>query len=148
MTAKLPSSVPLPFITVFEHCWTSIRTTAVMHLSSTLIHIFSLSIFASVASALPQPKSSSLTSVKVAGRDVLEPRSSPSSAFIRGVNIGGWLILEKWLNPDVFTGAGANAVDQWTFDSTSGAQAALQNHWSTFFTQADVQSLQSTGINA
>ncbi|KAI9838426.1 MAG: exo-1,3-beta-glucanase [Thelocarpon superellum] len=66
--------------------------------------------------------------------------------FLRGVNIGGWLILEKWMVPDVFDGT--NAIDQWTFDSTSGAAAALQQHWSTWFTEADVQSLKATGINA
>ena len=30
---------------------------------------------------------------------------------------------------DLFTGSGKDAVDQWTFDQTSGAAAALQTHW-------------------
>lgn len=67
---------------------------------------------------------------------------------IRGVNIGGWLVLEKWMLPDVFTGAFANAVDQWTFDQIPGAKEALQNHWSTYFTEADVENLAGWGINA
>jgi len=86
--------------------------------------------------------------------------SSPSYAFatpqveatmpnkIRGVNIGGWLVLEKWMLPDVFTGDFANAVDQWTFDQIPGAKEALHNHWSTYFTEADVENLAGWGINA
>lgn len=70
------------------------------------------------------------------------------NGFLRGVNIGGWLILEKWMNGDVFTGAGAGAADQFNFDSTDGAAQGLEKHWSTWFTQADVQSLKSYGINA
>lgn len=73
---------------------------------------------------------------------------SGNNEFLRGVNIGGWLVLEKWMNGDVFTGAGAGAADQWTFDSTDGAAQALDRHWASWFTEADVQSLKSYGINA
>lgn len=71
-----------------------------------------------------------------------------NSDSLRGVNIGGWLILEKWMNPDLFTGPFAEASDQWTFDSTPGAAEALQNHWSTYFTEADVWTIKSYGFNA
>lgn len=71
-----------------------------------------------------------------------------NNGFLRGVNIGGWLVLEKWMNNDVFTGAGANAADQFNFDSTDGAAQGLEEHWSSWFTEADVQSLKSYGINA
>lgn len=73
---------------------------------------------------------------------------SGDNEFLRGVNIGGWLVLEKWMNGDVFSGAGAGAADQWTFDSTYGAAQALERHWSSWFTEADVESLKSYGINA
>lgn len=52
------------------------------------------------------------------------------------------------MNNDVFTGAGANAADQFNFDSTDGAAQGLEEHWSSWFTEADVQSLKSYGINA
>ena len=77
--------------------------------------------------------------------------SSPSvttNSFLRGVNIGGWLILEEWMSPSVFSGNFQNAVDQWTFDSINGASDALKNHWDTWFTEADVKTIQSWGINA
>jgi glucan 1,3-beta-glucosidase len=71
---------------------------------------------------------------------------SQSPNFIRGVNIGGWLVLEPWITPDVV--AGTNAIDQWTFDSTPGTTSMLENHWSTFFTEADVHSISGFGLNA
>lgn len=52
------------------------------------------------------------------------------------------------MNSDAFTGAFANAKDQYTFDSIPGAKEALQKHWDTYFTEADIQKIASTGINA
>lgn len=62
------------------------------------------------------------------------------------MNIGGWLVLEKWMTPEVFSGM--HAEDQWTFDGQPGAQEKLRNHWNTFFTQKDMQWLRQVGINA
>ncbi|KAF1990714.1 glycoside hydrolase family 5 protein [Aulographum hederae CBS 113979] len=50
------------------------------------------------------------------------------------------------MTPEVFNGVNAN--DQYTFDQTPNAQAVLQNHWSSYFVEADVQRLASYGINA
>jgi len=65
---------------------------------------------------------------------------------LRGVNIGGWLVLEKWMNSSFFDDT--DAVDQWTFDSSDNAEAKLQAHWSSYFTESDVAQLASWGINA
>lgn len=108
------------------------------------------------SSPLVVAETSSPTSIPLpgGGGNSTSPGTSPSgpisgdNEFLRGVNIGGWLVLEKWMNGDVFSGAGAGAADQWTFDSTDGATQALERHWSTWFTEADVQSLKSYGINA
>jgi len=70
-------------------------------------------------------------------------RRSSSRPTIRGVNIGGWLVLESYMNWDVMGGA----ADQWSFDSTSGAAAKLQQHWSTWFTEADVAQIAAWGLN-
>ena len=75
--------------------------------------------------------------------------SAPSSAapgFLRGINVGGWLIVEKWMTPSLFNGT--SAVDQMTFDQTSGAKDKLQQHWDSYFTQADVQRMAGYGLNA
>lgn len=78
-----------------------------------------------------------------------QTRSSTSgSTFIRGVNLGGWLVLEEWMDSDAFAGAFSNAVDQWTFDSIPGAEEALTTHWSTYFTEDDINTIAATGINA
>ncbi|KAK4990287.1 hypothetical protein LTR50_002612 [Elasticomyces elasticus] len=76
----------------------------------------------------------------------LASRSTALPDKIRGVNIGGWLVLESWMNPDVFDGTGA--IDQWTLDSTPGAEAKLQAHWGSYFTEDDVAQIASWGINA
>lgn len=50
------------------------------------------------------------------------------------------------MNPDVFDGT--DAVDQYTFDATDGAPAKLEDHWSSYFTETDVQKIASWGFNA
>lgn len=76
------------------------------------------------------------------------PASAGPLPFLKGVNLGGWLVLEKWMTEDLFTGAFSSAKDQYTFDSLPGSQEALQQHWSTFFTESDIATLSSAGFNA
>jgi len=68
--------------------------------------------------------------------------------FLRGVNLGGWLILEKWMNPDVFSGEFSKYVDEYTLSGDPNAAETLKNHWDTYFTEADIQTIAATGINA
>lgn len=68
-----------------------------------------------------------------------------SSDVIRGVNIGGWLLLESYMNSDIMSPVGA--IDQWTFDETDGAASTLDEHWSTYFTEADVEQIAAWGLN-
>lgn len=69
-----------------------------------------------------------------------------ASPFLRGVNLGGWLVLEPFLTPELFAANGA--VDQWTFDQQAGSENVLRHHWDTFCTEADIQKLASYGVNA
>ncbi|KAL1636925.1 hypothetical protein SLS56_001022 [Neofusicoccum ribis] len=69
-----------------------------------------------------------------------------ASPFLRGVNLGGWLVLEPFLTPEFFAANGA--VDQWTFDQQAGSENVLRHHWDTFCTEADIQKLASYGVNA
>ena len=78
-------------------------------------------------------------------------QAMPASDYLHGVNVGGWLILERYLdNGSIFARAfsGSQVKDQWSFDSLSGSDIALVRHWSTYFTEADVQPLRSYGFNA
>lgn len=74
-------------------------------------------------------------------RDVCEGDEDP----LRGVNIGGWLVLEPWMNWELT--AGTDAVDQWSFDQTDGAAAKLQSHWASWFSEADMAQIAAWGLN-
>lgn len=76
----------------------------------------------------------------------LEPRSCDvEDDPIRGVNLGGWFVLEPWMNWELVGDTGA--VDQWTFDQTDGAEAKLQDHWGSWFTESDMAQIAAWGLN-
>lgn len=66
--------------------------------------------------------------------------------ILRGVNLGGWLVLEPFLTPELFNGT--TAIDQWGFDSQAGSEKALRQHWDTYCTEDNIKKLASYGINA
>ena len=65
---------------------------------------------------------------------------------LRGVNLGGWLIVEKWMTPSLFVGA--TAQDEYSLLSTPGGKEKIEKHQQTFITEADFTWLQAHGINA
>ncbi len=65
---------------------------------------------------------------------------------LRGVNLGGWLVLEKWMTPSVFDDT--DAVDEYTFMQTPGAIEKLRQHRQRFITEKDFKWLRDNGINA
>jgi glucan 1,3-beta-glucosidase len=65
--------------------------------------------------------------------------------MIRGVNIGSWLVIEKWMSDSLLDWA--TAIDQYTFDSLPGSDLLLRLHWETYFTEADVRKIASWGLN-
>lgn len=67
---------------------------------------------------------------------------------LRGVNLGGWLVLEKWMTPSLFEGL--QAVDETTWCAEMGARATerLQRHWNSFIGREDFAWLRDHGINA
>lgn len=71
---------------------------------------------------------------------------------VRGVNIGGWLVLEPWITPSIFSQWADNraVVDEYTYSRTLGkdaARATLANHWKTFITQDDFNQIAKAGLN-
>ncbi|KAH8700381.1 putative exo-beta-1,3-glucanase [Talaromyces proteolyticus] len=69
---------------------------------------------------------------------------------VRGVNLGGWLVLEPWITPSIFEKGGDAAVDEWTLTQClgkDGAQSLLSQHWNTFITAADFQQISAAGMN-
>ena len=62
---------------------------------------------------------------------------------IRGVNIGGWLILEPWITPSIFQQFPRHSiVDEFTLcQQAPNAQQILQSHWSSWVGLADFQKI-------
>ena len=71
---------------------------------------------------------------------------STKSEFLTGVNLGGWLVLEKWMTPSLFKGT--DAVDEFTFMQTAGSAEKIEGHRKGFITQADFAWLANNGVNA
>lgn len=65
---------------------------------------------------------------------------------LRGVNLGGWLVLEKWMTPRLFEGT--DAEDEYTFMQTPGARQKIDAHRKEFITESDFAWLADQGLNA
>ena len=63
---------------------------------------------------------------------------------LRGVNLGGWLVLERWMTPSLF--AGTDASDEYTFMQTPGAREKMREHQKNFIRESDFKWLQSNGV--
>merc|ERR1711892_1161112 len=75
---------------------------------------------------------------------------------IRGVNAGGWLLLEPWVTPKFFESLDANdgnqqrIVDEYTmaqYVSPDDYREKMKNHWDTFITLADFQRVAQAGVS-
>jgi len=75
---------------------------------------------------------------------------SYGSDKVRGVNLGGWFVLEPWITPSLFDALGGAAVDEWTYCATLGTDEAshrLSSHWNTWITQSDFNAIAGAGLN-
>ncbi|KAF9041809.1 exo-beta-1,3-glucanase [Hymenopellis radicata] len=79
------------------------------------------------------------------------PTFSYGNQKVRGVNLGGWLVLEPWITPSLFENTGNDAiVDEWTFgqyQDRETASAALTRHWNTWITESDFADIAAAGLN-
>ncbi|APA09967.1 hypothetical protein SS1G_05775 [Sclerotinia sclerotiorum 1980 UF-70] len=74
------------------------------------------------------------------------------STPVRGVNIGGWLVLEPWITPSIFQSLDQSLgiVDEYTMTEKLGTEAAsaiLQPHWGSWCTAVDFQKIADSGFN-
>lgn len=74
--------------------------------------------------------------------------------LIRGINLGGWLVLEPFITPTIFEQKFENStipvVDEWTLCENLGPEEAkrqLKNHYETFVTEADFKRIAEMGFN-
>ncbi|KAK4684779.1 glucan 1,3-beta-glucosidase, partial [Tremellales sp. Uapishka_1] len=92
-----------------------------------------------------------------------------ADGVIRGVNLGGWLVTEKWfvlrrsrrpqrwsademwpsrITPSLYT---STAIDEWTLCNELGRKACLStlnSHWDSYYTRDDLVDIQKVGLNA
>lgn len=68
-------------------------------------------------------------------------------AKVRGVNIGNWLVLERWMKPELFEGL--QAPDETLFCEELGDKALekLKEHRDTFITLEDFKWIAEAGLN-
>lgn len=68
---------------------------------------------------------------------------------VRGLNIGGWLVLEPWITPSIFQKLNG-VVDEYTLTQQQGQDAAgaiLREHWDNWVTLGDFQKIAGAGFN-
>lgn len=76
---------------------------------------------------------------------------------VRGVNLGGWLLLEPFITPSLFEAFRTNPynddgipVDEYHYWEALGKDLALERltqHWSTFYTEQDFADMAQAGLN-
>lgn len=68
--------------------------------------------------------------------------------MIRGVNLGGWLVLEKWICDDVFNETPAQDDNELRKClSNEELERRLKKHSDTFITEKDIEKIASWGLN-
>ena len=65
-----------------------------------------------------------------------------------GVNLGGWLVLERWMTPSIFKDN--KATDEYTLCQKLGAnkKEILRKHRNTFITEKDFKWIAENGLNS
>lgn len=82
-----------------------------------------------------------------------DEHAMPFNNQIRGVNLGGWMVLEPWITPSLFLqflgkGDGEAAFDMYTFCQVLGPEEAnrqLVRHWDAWVTEDIIRSLKESG---
>ncbi|ESK85922.1 glycoside hydrolase family 5 protein [Moniliophthora roreri MCA 2997] len=81
----------------------------------------------------------------------INPGFPYGSQKVRGVNLGGWLVLEPWITPSLFEQTGNNdIIDEWTFGQLQDRGTAtnrLRQHWDTWITEQDFRDIAAAGLN-
>ena len=78
-----------------------------------------------------------------------EAEGNPKPHY-RGVNLGGWLVLESWMYPDWWKTTGVKTwLGEMQFVGALGNEKAkkfLEKHWDTWVTRQDLEDLKNAGI--
>nr|XP_019047287.1 hypothetical protein I302_03896 [Kwoniella bestiolae CBS 10118]OCF26217.1 hypothetical protein I302_03896 [Kwoniella bestiolae CBS 10118] len=70
---------------------------------------------------------------------------------MRGVNIGGWLVLEPWITPSLFLNKPDWVVDEWTYgiymNYQNDTMGEIRRHWNTWFKYEEMKDIAAVGLN-
>lgn len=69
--------------------------------------------------------------------------------YVKGVNLGNWLVLEKWMSPGLF--AGTTAEDEYYLPTQLPPEmyeARIKTHRSEYITERDFATIKNIGLNA
>lgn len=69
--------------------------------------------------------------------------------YVKGVNLGNWLVLEKWMNPNLFCGTAAE--DEYYLPSQltkEEYEARIRTHRQEYITERDFVRIKAMGLNA
>eukprot|EP00562_Extubocellulus_spinifer_P002546 CAMPEP_0178485420 /NCGR_PEP_ID=MMETSP0696-20121128/8264_1 /TAXON_ID=265572 /ORGANISM="Extubocellulus spinifer, Strain CCMP396" /LENGTH=695 /DNA_ID=CAMNT_0020113015 /DNA_START=195 /DNA_END=2281 /DNA_ORIENTATION=+ len=103
---------------------------------------------------MPMPLSTSISSrITQRGPAAADEHATPFNNQIRGVNLGGWMVLEPWITPSLFyqflsQPEGQVAIDTYSFCEVLGAEEAnlqLRRHWDTWVTEDIIRQLAESG---
>ena len=84
-------------------------------------------------------------------------KPEPGSTALRGVNIGGWMVLEPWITPSLFyrflgkTHSEGVGIDTYTFCEALGAEEGnrvLRAHWDAWATEEHIKALADREVEA
>jgi glucan 1,3-beta-glucosidase len=103
-------------------------------------------------SAIPVPESKG--GVQFAPRDYSSSGWDYDNDKIKGINLGGWFVLEPFITPSLFEAFGTDdsqvPVDEYHYTAALGEEEAtqrLQEHWSTWITEDDFKNMADAGLN-
>ena len=84
-----------------------------------------------------------------AGQAGIERKGEKTGMYVKGVNLGNWLVLEKWMNPALFEGT--TAEDEYYLPRQLPREvyeARIKIHRSEYITERDFVTIKSMGLDA
>lgn len=69
---------------------------------------------------------------------------------VRGVNLGGWLVLEPWITPSIFEATPDHVIDEYTYGKQYGQNEGykrLSGHWGSWIQESDIRAIAAAGMN-
>ncbi|EIM19471.1 glycoside hydrolase [Wallemia mellicola] len=81
-----------------------------------------------------------------------QPAKRAVGDLVRGVNLGGLLVLEPWITPQLFDETGdGRVIDEYTlgqYVDEATAESLISEHLRTFITADDLAQIKAAGLNA